>query len=204
MKIFNRNQFTACRQGIRRLASCQGMSLFLLLCGCGTPYRPVKSGTGFSDEQIAPDKFVISFQGNGNDSSEKVGDFALLRAAEVALSHSFAYFAVVDVTNTSSARPYIERQQFYSAYPPGAGLPPPAPGGYDPYRSGYIVEYQQPRIYFRPGTRFVIQCFKTRPGKPFTYDAVALEEEMKRKYKLARASMQTRFARIPCSLRGGA
>jgi hypothetical protein len=145
----------------------------------------MKNGTGFADEQIAPDKFVISFQGNGHDTSEKVSDFALLRAAQLALAHGCPYFAVVNITNTSSARPYIERQQFHSDYPPGMGLPPPSLGGYDPYRFGYIVEYEQPRIYFRPGTRFVVQWFKTKPDKPFTYDAASLEQSLKRKYNLA-------------------
>jgi hypothetical protein len=109
----------------------------------------------------------------------------LLRAAQLALEHGCPYFAVVDITNTSSARSYIERQQFHTDYPPGMGLPPPSLGGYDPYRFGYIVEYEQPRIYFRPGTRFVVQCFKTKPDKPFTYDATALEESLRRKYNLA-------------------
>jgi hypothetical protein len=168
----------------------------LLLSSCGTPYQPMKSGTGFADEQIAPDKFVISFQGNGNDSAEKVGDFALLRAAQVTLSHGFDYFAALDVTNTSSARPYIERQRFYSAYPPNMGLPPPTVGGYDPYRFGYIVEYEQPRIYFRPGTRFVIQCFKARPDRPFTYNAAALEQELRQKYNLAETLPTGRAARL--------
>src|SRR5262245_9074167 len=106
MKTFNRNRFTARLQEMRPMFFSLAALLTLLLCGCGTPYRPMKGGTGFADEQIASDKFVISFQGNGNDSSEKVGDFALLRAAQVALSHGYGYFAVLDVTNTSSARPY--------------------------------------------------------------------------------------------------
>jgi hypothetical protein len=158
--------------------------LVLILCSCGTPYRSMKNGTGFADSQIAPDQFSISFHGNGQDTAEKVADFALLRAAQLSLSHSFSYFAVMDVTNTSSAREYTQRQQFHTDYPPSMGLPPPSVGGYDPYRFGYIVEYQQPSIYFRPGTRFVIQCFKTRPEKPFSYEAAALEKSLKRKYKL--------------------
>ncbi|HZR19476.1 MAG TPA: hypothetical protein VFE51_19470 [Verrucomicrobiae bacterium] len=158
--------------------------LLLMAAGCATPYRPMRSGAGFADEQTAPDQFWVSFQGNGHNTSEQVNDFALLRSAQVTLEHGFRYFAVLAVTNTSSARPYVARQQFYSDYPPNLGLPPPTPGGIDPYRFGYIVEYDQPEIYFRPGTRFVIQCFKTEPDHPFTYAAAALEQSLKRKYKL--------------------
>jgi len=182
MKLLSAIGFRDWRVRIRHLALPP--LLLPMLCGCGTPYRPIKGGTGFADEQIATDRFIVSFQGNGHDSSQKAADFALLRTAQVALSHGYAYFAVLDVTNTSSARPYIERQQFYSDYPPIMGMPPPAVGGYDPYRFGYIVQYEQPRIYFRPGIRLLIQGFKTRPDKPFTYDAASLEQELKRKYKL--------------------
>lgn len=156
----------------------------LWLCSCATPYRPMKSGKGYAEAQIAPDQFRVSFQGNGQTGSEQTSDFAMLRAAQVTLQHGFGYFAVTDVTNTSSARPYIVRQRFHTDYPPNMGLPPPTPGGYDPYRFGYIVEYQQPTIYFQPGTSLLIQCFKTRPEKPFTYDASAVERSIKQKYKM--------------------
>ena len=162
-----------------------GLVALVIGAGCATPYRPVKGGTGFSDSQVAADKFVVSFQGNGQTTSEQASDYALLRSAQVTLKHGFNYFAVVDITNTSSARPYIERQQFYSDYPPNMGLPPPSPGGFEPYRFGYIAEYDQPRIYFRPGTRFLIQCFRIRPDKPFTYDAASVERSLTGKYKLS-------------------
>jgi hypothetical protein len=184
MKVACPNSFRTPRWHLVPLMFSQ-ILLAVILCSCGTPYRPMKNGTGFVDSQIAPGLFNVGFQGNGHDTSEKVADFALLRAAQLALGHGCPYFAVVDITNTSSARPYIDRQQFHTDYPPGMGLPPPSLGGYDPYRFGYIVEYEQPRIYFRPGTRFVVQCFKTKPAKPFTYDAATLEESLKRKYNLA-------------------
>ena len=168
---------------MRRLAI--GMwALLGLLCGCATPYRPMKHGTGFADEQIAPDRFVVTFQGNGQTKSVQANDFALLRAAQLTLEHGFRWFAVMNVTNTSSARAYTARQRFYAEYPPNMGLPPPSPFGYDPYQFGYIVEYQQPMVYFRPGERLWIQCFQTRPEKPFPYDAAALERSLRQKYKL--------------------
>lgn len=178
---------SARRRWLFRLAG--GVWLFpfaaLLLCSCSTPYRPLKSGTGFADSQLAPDEFQVRFQGNGHTSSEQVQDFALLRAAQLTLQHGYGWFAVTDVTNTSSARPYIARQQFYTDYPPNMGLPPPSPFGDDPYRFGYIAEYDEPRIYFRPGTSLRIHCFKTRPAKPFTYEAAALERSLTQKYQIA-------------------
>ena len=156
----------------------------LLLAGCATPYQPSKRGNGFTDSQLTRDEFEVRFQGNGQTRAEQVQDFALLRAAQVALGHGYSYFAVLDVTNTSSARPYTIHQQFHADYPPNIGLPPPTPGGVDPYRFGYIVEYDEPAVYYRPGTLLRIKGFQTKPAKPFTYDATTLEESIKRKYKL--------------------
>ena len=155
------------------------------LCSCATPYRPLKSGTGFSEAQLAADVFQVSFQGNGQISTEDVQDYALLRASQLTLQHGFSYFAVEDITNTSSVRPYTGRQQFHTDYPPNMGLPPPTLGGYDQFGAGYIVEYEQPRLYVRPGTSLRIKCFATKPDKPFTYDASALERSLKQRHKLA-------------------
>jgi hypothetical protein len=144
----------------------------------------MKNGYGFEDSQLAPDKFVVSFHGNADTKATQASDFTLLRATQLTLEHGFAYFAITDITNTSSARPYVVRQQYYADYPLHMGLPPPTPGIFQPYQGGYIVEYEQPATYFRPGQRFWIQCFKTKPEKPFTYDAAPLEASLKKKYKL--------------------
>ncbi len=158
--------------------------LLVFVAGCATPYRPARGGDGYQDSALAPDEFGVSFKGNGETSPQQANDFALLRASQVTLEHGFHYFAVIDVTNTSSARPYIQRQRFYSDYPPYMGLPPPALGGYGPYRFGYIVEYEQPRIYYRPGVRLQIRCFGAKPDKPFTYDAAALQQSIKQQYRI--------------------
>jgi hypothetical protein len=126
----------------------------------------------------------VGFQGNGHTTSEEVQNYALLRSAQLTLQYGFSYFSVADITNTSSAKSYTARQTFHADYPPNMGLPPPTPGAYDPYRAGYFVEYEQPGIYFRPGTSFRIQCFKVKPDKGFTYDAAQLEQWLKQKYKL--------------------
>ncbi len=143
----------------------------------------MKAATGFADAQLTNDQFRINFQGNAQTSSEEVSDYALLRAAQVTLAHSFGYFAVTDVTNTSSAREYFARQRFHTDSPPNM-LGPPTRGAFAPYESGYTVEYQQPAIYFRPGTSLLIKCFRSKPATLFTYDASMVERLLKRKYKL--------------------
>ena len=162
--------------------------LSIALVGCATPYRPIKAGTGFSDKRIAPDEFEVGFQANGQTSPQQASDFALLRAAEITLENGFTCFAVVDITNTSSAKVYTARQRFYSDYPPAVGLPPPSPGLFDSSRFGYIVEYDRPGVFYRPGERLLIKCFKSKPEKPFTYEARELKQSLTQKYKIRQAS----------------
>jgi hypothetical protein len=159
------------------------IALALCICSCATPYRPLKAGKGYGEAQISTNEFSVSFQGNGQTSLEQDYDYVLLRAAEVTLQNGFSNFAVMDVTNTSSARPYTVHQQFYGSIPAEASLVPPTRSGYNA-RSGYIYEVKERRIHFEPGTILRIKCFKPKPDKPFTYDAAALRDSLREKYKL--------------------
>jgi len=126
----------------------------------------------------------VSFRGNGYTSWEQANDFALLRAAHLALDHGYDFFAVTDIINASSVRPYGARQQYHANYPLPMDLPPPNPGGYDQNRLGYIVEYDQSGLYYRPGETLLITCFRSKPDKPFTYDAAGLAQSLSDKYRL--------------------
>jgi len=67
----------------------------LLLTACATGYQSSGFTGGFKDTQLAPDVFRVSFSGNGFTSSDRVQDFALLRAAELTLANDARYFAVI-------------------------------------------------------------------------------------------------------------
>jgi hypothetical protein len=54
-----------------------------------------------------------------------------------------------------------------------------------PHQSGYIVQYEEPRTYFQPGTVLRIKCFTSKPEKPFTFEAATLQQTLKQKYKLS-------------------
>ena len=143
----------------------------------------MKHGTGYAVENVKPADFKIRFQGNGNTSLEQVYDFALLRAAETSEGQGFPWFAVVDVINNSSVRPYTRRGVDHSA-----PYPDWSPGiAYTPFE-GFPPHFQveETALYCRPGVMLAVRCFKEKPEKPVTYDAVALEMAMRRKYRLQR------------------
>lgn len=84
----------------------------LLLAGCATetPYRPA-TGTGFervgySDHQIEPNRFEVSFSGNSYTSRETVEKYLLYRAAELTIQQGGDYFVMADRNTDHSSRTY--------------------------------------------------------------------------------------------------
>ena len=78
----------------------QFLLIALAAAGCatavGTPYQPVdRQGFGFAETRIESDRYRIVFSGDGATSATEVEDFALLRAAEIAIANGYEWFRVV-------------------------------------------------------------------------------------------------------------
>jgi hypothetical protein len=67
-----------------------------LWAGCATGYHGMSLTGGFTETQLAPGVYRVTFEGNGYSRSERVQDFAMLRAAELALAHGFTHFTLLD------------------------------------------------------------------------------------------------------------
>ncbi len=72
--------------------------LMLALVGCGVPYQEVGSGGGHRTDPMGNDQFEITYVSNreGEQSSARMQDLTLLRAAEVALKYGYTHFVVED------------------------------------------------------------------------------------------------------------
>lgn len=106
-----------------------GRSLFLvaaasgalLVAGCATetPYRPATgqgfNRTGFSDQRIEANRFLVTFAGNTVTDRDTVERYLLYRAAELTLQNGYDYFITVDRQTDRQARTYAT---------PGAGFGP--------------------------------------------------------------------------------
>lgn len=72
----------------------------LSLAACVTPthFQPATSGggVGFSELRIEPDRYRVIFQGGPGAPEAQVQDYALLRAADLALAQGYDWFRVVD------------------------------------------------------------------------------------------------------------
>ncbi len=72
----------------------------LALAACatavGTAYAPAdKQGYGYAATRIEGDRFRVSFAGDGATPASVVEDYALLRAAEIAIENGYDWFRVV-------------------------------------------------------------------------------------------------------------
>ncbi|MDP3659025.1 hypothetical protein [Phenylobacterium sp.] len=73
----------------------------LLLGACAsapTLYQPAAGpqAVGFSEYRIEPGRYRITFRGGSGAPPEQVADFALLRAADLALADGYDWFRVSD------------------------------------------------------------------------------------------------------------
>ena len=81
----------------------------LLLAACQTPAtygpRTPNSNTGYTDEQLAGNRWRVTFTGNSATKRETVESYLLLRAAEVTLKSGYRWF-LFDTRDTEAQTTY--------------------------------------------------------------------------------------------------
>src|ERR1700744_5547836 len=79
-----------------RFSGLGAVMLLALLAGCAQPaaFAPRGPGqqTGYTDRQLAPNRWRVTFTGNSATPREQVEDDLLLRAAEVSLAAGYGHF----------------------------------------------------------------------------------------------------------------
>ncbi|GEM_PF-1929536 len=68
--------------------------VILAACAAPNPYRPLESGLGYSEVNIAKDRYEIMFHGSTEQDQLTAKKYAILRAAEIAKRENFPYFRV--------------------------------------------------------------------------------------------------------------
>jgi hypothetical protein len=148
------------------------------LVACATGYHQPGFTGGYSDTQLAPDVFRITFQGNGYTSPDRAQDFALLRAAELTLSHGYRYFGIVNETAGGNTSSFTTGGQSYTsghATVVGSSV-------YGAATTTYIAP--QTFTFFKPRSGLMIRCFATRPEGGFAFDAAFISNSVRAKYKI--------------------
>ncbi len=185
--LYQFNKWKAERGFFARLVLGSGLVASLFVCSCATPYKPLDHRYGYSEQRLGNDVYEVSFLGNGNCSYERVFDFAMLRAAEIALSHQAKSFTLLDVVNLSSVRRYQTPPQYYWTASPflsaGGQTIPSAPEFIDGTEGSYLmVTPLEERGYYRPGVKLKVKLLPDPPGSYYPYDPAKESERLKRKY----------------------
>jgi len=110
------------------------------IAGCTTttpyqPYRPHSAGGihgGYSDQQLAPDRYLVRFHGNSLTSRDRVEGYMLYRAAQLTVQSGFDWFLVLDRNTEHNVRTIVRPDPFYR---PWYGQ---AYGAWRPYWDVYI------------------------------------------------------------------
>ena len=124
--------------------------------------------------QITNGTFRVGFVGNNSTSVERAHDLAMLRAAEVTKAHNFAYFVVIEDNHTlvksHTITPAHVRTRMRRI---------------GPYYTTEAV-YTPPQVneFAKPVSDILIHCFSEKPEGLTSCDADALQQDLRKKYKL--------------------
>ncbi len=92
------------------LAALASSTLLVAGCATETAYRPATgvgfNRTGYSERQVEPDRFLVSFAGNSVTSRDTVERYLLYRAAELTLQSGNDYFLMANRDTDLQSRTY--------------------------------------------------------------------------------------------------
>lgn len=93
-----------------RTALVLSLSIGLVACASGPVYRPAPEpgSYGYRDTMLTSDQYRVSFAGGYGTARETVENFALFRAADLALSHGQTYFRV----NSRETSPIVNQSNY--------------------------------------------------------------------------------------------
>ncbi|WP_334020304.1 CC0125/CC1285 family lipoprotein [Alteromonas sp. S015] len=101
----------------RTILACVSTAFSLAIVGCSstpvaapTPYKSAntKAAYGYSSEKIAENEYKILFKATDKTAADKVQQYTLYRAAEIAQKQGFTYLAIVK-TNVDK-KPVLARE----------------------------------------------------------------------------------------------
>jgi hypothetical protein len=114
----------------RKAGKLHAVALTFLLVACATmpptpyqPYRAHSSGGihgGYSEQKLAPDRYLVRFHGNSLTSRDRVEGYMLYRAADLAVQQGFDWFMILDQNTRDNVRTIVRPDPLYRpSYGPG-------------------------------------------------------------------------------------
>jgi hypothetical protein len=148
------------------------------ISGCATPYQPSGLTGGYKETKLGADIARITVNGNGYTSRDRVQDFALLRASELALESGYPYFVVLNERDDSTTATYTTASTSYTTGTiHGAGNSAHY-AGTTTYIPGQTMTYEYPE------TGLLVKFLKKKPADSLVFDANFLTSTLKQKYQI--------------------
>jgi len=153
--------------------------LALAACMSPTYYQPADGGNGYSSQQIADDRYRISFSGNSVTPRNVVDNYMLYRAAEITLASGHDYFVLLehDVERNVTYRTYVDVPPggyfygYYGALPYGPGLWPYYDPFLGPFYGGYAEVTAEPIEKYKAYATMAVHSGALPKDNPNAYDA---------------------------------
>lgn len=154
------------------------------LAGCSTPYQKQNTSffsmtdAGFVDTKIQEGVYRIAYIGEGHSSAGTISDYALLRAAEVALENNYKHFIIIESAQDSRTRSYTMPAQantYGNVNALGA------------YTANTYVTGGQTYTIDQPSANMIIKCFVEKPAEQngvIIYAAEEVRANLKAQYKI--------------------
>jgi hypothetical protein len=116
---------------MKRASLLAAAALMLTACETATPYQPAnapgdQATGGYSDQQIEPDRWRVTFSGNDLTGRDTVNRYLLFRAAQLTLAQGYDWFQTAD-RHTDKQSSFVGEQGWGGDWGPQWGL----------YRRGY-------------------------------------------------------------------
>lgn len=163
----------------------------VLSSGCATTYHSQGYTGGFTETRLDENVFQVRFNGNAYTSRERAGDFCLLRCAELAQQHGYAYFIVVDSTHNTEASTYTTPM---TATTTGSAQTFGKVNAYSDMATYSGTTYGQTTTHVYGGETYVmskprstnmIVCFKEKPNvQGLVFSAAFITDSLKQKYHI--------------------
>ena len=140
------------------------LALGVFVAGCAavppTPYQPYRSHSaggihgGYSEQQLAPDRYFVRFHGNSLTTRDRVEGYMLYRAADLTVQNGFDWFLLQDRSTEHNVHTIVRPDPFYhpwfgaayAAWRPDWNVYMAGRGWIGPYRDPFANELDVRRI----------------------------------------------------------
>ena len=106
--------------GLGPLAACLAIFPMLLLGGCAgsSLYRPYQGETGYSEVNIAKNRYEVYFHGPASMDDARAKQYAIARAAEIGKANGFTHFRIASSrTRRDTSREFVRESDLFPAHP---------------------------------------------------------------------------------------